>query len=290
MFLVDDIMEDKMTLFNYKNVALWGALVAFNAYGMESDKPYKIIPLDVQNLIMHHIIYNDQLTPREFYKVLLNYAHFFNKTSTKFLKTEIELGRNKKLNKYFLSLALVCAVNGGSQIITELLLKLGADAKVWDWQTRRPVIESTTKTVIKQLLLNYGAIENPRYKYNSSKIIKAVSSGNILLIKELINSGADINAVNEWGDKALPRAALYGNLEIIKELIKAGINVNAKNNNEFTALMWAAHWGYLEIAEELIRSGADFNLKNASHQTALDIAKKEGRTEIVHYLEQIAKK
>ncbi len=51
------------------------SLMAFNAYCMESNKPYNIIPTDVQKLIMHHVIYNDQLTPEEFYNVLLNYAH-----------------------------------------------------------------------------------------------------------------------------------------------------------------------------------------------------------------------
>ncbi len=306
-------------------------LFALNAHCMTNDTSSKFnfaaLPLDMQKLIMDDVLNNTQVTPQKLYNNLLN----IKATSSSFknlverLKHEIKSGKKIKIAnlKYLLSQALIYAVNGESLEIAELLLVLGANPKVWDPKIKRPIIESAKTSEIKQLLLNYGALENVPYNWQDDKIINAAFAGEVKDVKELIDAGADVSAKNLYMGRsalmiaatrmkleiirelinagadvngkdmnnytALILATIHENLEIVTKLIKSGASVNAKEHCHYTALHYAAAKGNLKIVEELINGGSDVNLKIKNELTALDIAQKHRNKKIVNFLEQLNK-
>ncbi len=204
--------------------------------------------------------------------------------------------------------ALIYAVARNSLEVAELLLILGANAKVWDPKTKRPVIDcaynqrsilnkfmrSYGRSAMEQLLLKYGATENAPYiQYETIKTI--LLNNDIEAIKKLINSGANINIIDGSRNTVLNYAPFFRRLEIAKELIASGADVNAKNIVGYTPLMGAAHCTYLEMVKELIMAGADVNSTDENGEKALDIARKyvhlgHDYLNIANYLEQITKK
>lgn len=81
------------------------AFFAFNVYCMTSDSKFNWIglPLDLQKVIALEAINDNQITPKKFYKNLLNIraistASDFEQTKN-FLKNQIESKKNKKINK-----------------------------------------------------------------------------------------------------------------------------------------------------------------------------------------------
>ncbi len=173
-------------LLNYKNLALWGTLIAFNTYGMESKFNFAGLPLDMQNVIATEILQDKQLTPKQLYVKLLNFrAIVGDEDFVKFI--QILQNTNIANKKCILSRALVCAVKGNSFEIAKTLLSLGANAKVWDLQTKRPIVDwaknqqsffskllGNKKSKIKELLLKNGAIENVHHKWNADYGITAL--------------------------------------------------------------------------------------------------------------------
>lgn len=295
-----------MILFNYSKLALLGTFFAFNASFnakcMTSDGKFnwQALPLDMQQVITAEVLKDKQLTPKRLYAKLLNFrAIAGDEAFEKFIQNLQNAPIENK--KWLCSQALVYAVKSNSLEIAKALLLMGANAKTWDEQTQRPIIEHNKnqldifskllwsynkKTQMEQLLLDHGAIENAPYAYKDEQVMDAASNGNTKLIKKLINSGANINANNgRW--TALIWASFTGHLDIVKELIHAGANVNA-NDDGWTALMKASIRNHLDIVKELIHSGADLNVR--LWYTALDLARKEGHMELVNYLEKITKK
>ncbi len=280
-----------MTLFNYKNMTLVGILVAFNAYCMINDKfNFAGLPLDMQKIIMHAAINDNQVTSLEFYKNLVNLielsAPVFDK-AIQTLKNDIDSGRNKKINQWILNQALIHAVKVEDAALAKALIALGADAKAWDPQTRRPIIDSIKNPKIKTFLLKHGAIENVSYTSNQ-QIIDAVCSKNIKLLKNLINSGANVEAKNKDKYTALMCAANLGYTEIVKELINSGANINEKedtiNYENVTALFCAINSGQIETAKELINSGPNINAIEDNDRNPLIVAVRKEYLEIIKEL------
>ncbi len=201
---------------------------------------------------------------------------------------------NKKFPKWLVTQALICAINFNSLEVAELLLLLGANAKIWDKKTGAPIIESLYKkrnvidkilynygrSIGEKLLLSHGAMENVSPDWNKLSIInETLYPHNFnIKIKSLINSG-NINAKNYYDDTPLTCAAKYNNLEIVKELINSGANLDAKDYDGNTALMYAVEKNNLEAVKILIKSGANMNLKNGA--TVLTWAFKHGHLDIV---------
>ena len=104
-------------------------------------------------------------------------------------------------------------------------------------------------------------------------LMKAITHGDEIVVKNLIQNGADVNVVvadKNYNYSALLLAANGDNPEIVKALIDAGANINAKNGGGWTALMFAVTKP--EIAKVLIAAGANVNAKNNFGSTVLMIA------------------
>ncbi len=270
-----------------------------------SEEPFELekLPLDTQRKIEIEAFIDSSidksgklLTPEKFYKNLLRLKNT-SKTFFNIIKYVLENKNlkslylsnnilNKKFPKSLTTQALIYAVKGNSPELTKLLLTLGANAKVWDPDTKTPIIESAKDKDIKNILLSYGAIENVPYNYyNDKEFIIAASRNNIKKVQNLINAGTNVNAVEKEGNTALIIAAIIGRTDIVKELINAGADLNLKENLVGnTALIAAARFGHLDIVKELIKAGADINAKTISEETALNLAADKGYTEIVKEL------
>ena len=77
------------------------------------------------------------------------------------------------------------------------------------------------------------------------------------------------------------RAISNGNLEIVRYLTEMGANIHA-NNNEF--IQFAAKSGHLEIVRYLAEMGADIN---ANNDAPIKMALTNGHFEIVRYLAEM---
>ncbi len=275
-------------LFNYKNLVLTGALITFNAFGMEDKFNFSGLPLDMQKVIALDVINSSaRITPQKFCSNLAKLRELSAKTFTKViqaLKQDIESGKNRNLTKYFLNQTLIYAIKNESAAIAKVLISLGADAKVWDPETKRPIVDGVENPKTKQFLLKNGAIENVPYNWDNDRIIDAACHGYAAFVEILINSVANPNAKDNYGYTALIKAAYKGHLKILQELITFGADIDAKENCGNTALMWAAIKGHLNILRELVASGADINIINNYGDTALRRAAIQDNLNIVQQL------
>ncbi len=304
------------------NLILLISFYAFNAYGMTNDTKFNWegLPQDLKIKIALDTFENlsvDEnrkfVTPEKFYNNLLRLRKL-NKAAWLMIKTAISQVNLKNLyfpndilKKKFpaplTTQALVYAIRFNSLEVAELLLLLGANAKVWDKKIERPVIDIlykqrslANKLLLKygestgeKLLVNHGAIEGVSNDWDNEQIKTAIENNNIEAIKNLIASGINIEG-NLYGSRyyytALTYAINIGNLDVVKELINAGANVNTNNDHDDTPLTCAAQYGKLEIVKELINAGANLDAKGYHYKrnTALTYALNDNSLEIFEEL------
>ena len=88
----------------------------------------------------------------------------------------------------------------------------------------------------------------------SINLIKAVSDGNVEVVKQWIDLGVNVNM-------GIRYAIGFGHLDVLELLIRAGADVNGKDEEGMTPLITAIDKGQKRIVEFLIAEGADVNLK-----------------------------
>lgn len=268
-------------------------LFAFKAYCMESANKFnwQELPLDLQKVIMLDVFKDNEITPEDFYYNLLNLRTISRPSDfTKIiqvLKNEIESKRIKNFNNMCVSQSLIYAIKNESAAIAKILISLGADAKVWDPQSQRPIIDwhwdqhsifykflhiyRRQRPAIEQFLVNNGAVENVYYDFNDNQIINSAFDGDIETVRKLIKNGVNIYAVDKrksW-ETALIAAACNRHLDVASALLAAGADINAKNNYGITALMYEVWQGRSSTIKNLMSLGADVNLKDNCGKTAL---------------------
>ncbi len=322
----------------FQNCILLLLLLTFEAYAMEDDNKFEFykLPQELQAKIILDAFVNTSvdnkgrfLMQEQFYNNLLRLRKL-NKASWQMIKKVI-LDENLKklyfsgdiLNKRFpkplTTQTLIYAVNNNVYELAEVLLMLGANPKVWDWGLKRPIVGVASNQKMRQILLNYGAIENVSYSWDDEQLADEVLSNKIEKVRELIANGADFNAKYIFETTPLTIALLHHNLEMIKELTSVGADVNSKDSRllliqyinrrdnlisieivkelirggasidagdhkKNTALMYAAFYGYLEVVKWLINCNATVNAKNKDGCTALIAAAYSGHLEIVKEL------
>jgi len=111
------------------------------------------------------------------------------------------------------------------------------------------------------------------------KLIEALRTQNIQMLKELKNDGLDLSGIN-----IVKFTKNKSNIELLKFLIKNGIDINAQNKNGFTALMVAVIFGKIDIVKLLMENGANINAKTEEGVTALELAVEEEQIDIVKLL------
>ncbi len=131
---------------------------------------------------------------------------------------------------------------------------------------------------------------NPDYASPTAKkwprLIEALESGNVSVVKQLIEEGININ-VSRDGVTPLMVAASKGQTEIAEVLLQAGVNVNARRDDGWTALHKAA-FDQTEtgIVDLLLQSGIDFEAKDKSGKTALNVAEEKGHRDIARVIKK----
>jgi len=116
------------------------------------------------------------------------------------------------------------------------------------------------------------------------RFAKAVSAGDIDMVRLLIKKGANINVKDRKGVTALMEATGKGYIDIARLLIEKGADVNAKSDEGLTSLMDVSFKGNVEMVKLLIERGADVNAKENGGRTALIHTSAKGNIEIVKLL------
>ncbi len=124
------------------------------------------------------------------------------------------------------------------------------------------------------------------YDYYSEKFLRAVFTGNVVLVKELLNNGYNVNQVFDnkfwrvlmpthkvsnrtivvWGDRPLHIAARNNDLPMVKLLLEKGALVNVQNHNLECPLQTTEN---INIIELLIKHGAEINVLDSRKVTPL---------------------
>jgi ankyrin repeat protein len=125
---------------------------------------------------------------------------------------------------------------------------------------------------------------NSEFATNGMTLLKkAVTDGDIEMMKFLITRGADVNK-GAAGITPLSLAVSRGNKDAAELLIEAGANINARNIAGSTALHSAASHGFTILAGLLLDKGADVNVRNSRAQTPLYLAASKGFASTVELL------
>ena len=120
----------------------------------------------------------------------------------------------------------------------------------------------------------------------SAEIHQAAYHGDLNKVRELLQKGVKPDERDSFGGTALHAAMFQKNMEIVKLLLQYHFDINAQGTqNGYTPLHDAVWTNNMEALKLLLGEGAKTNLKGRDGLTPYGKAKKEGKTDIVKYLE-----
>jgi ankyrin repeat protein len=166
--------------------------------------------------------------------------------------------------------ALMIAVEFDDVSMTNFLLGIGAEPNchIWAYDGDRRCLQSLLR--------------------------KAVSEGNIEIVKLLLKAGAKVNnnySSHHHASLETPLRAAFrnGNQELVRLLLNAGAEINAPGTSfegGKTTLQMAAAHGHVDLVRQLLGSGADVNAPAAGFggRTALQAAADHGDYDLVKLL------
>jgi ankyrin repeat protein len=142
----------------------------------------------------------------------------------------------------------------------------------------KKALAGNLKVVNGDLLLNFislgdkAAVEvmlsegvSPNYKNSNTEdtaLIRAIESGNEVIIDLLFEKGADVSLPGAYGKTSLMVACSKGDLETVKKLLLRGADVNYVRSSRYgndVAMNYAAASGKIELMELLLEKGAELN-------------------------------
>lgn len=117
---------------------------------------------------------------------------------------------------------------------------------------------------------------------------KALTSGDLLLCKELLNAGVDVESRFKFGWTPLMYAASVANLEMVRLLLDRGANASF-NKEEFNVLMVActarsSEENILKCVELLLSRNASPNAACRKKMTPIMFAAREGHSQVIALL------
>ncbi|KAL6486171.1 hypothetical protein MHYP_G00055630 [Metynnis hypsauchen] len=116
----------------------------------------------------------------------------------------------------------------------------------------------------------------------SNAILKAVSTGDVSLLRELLK-GMNINNRSSC-DNLLHTAAQHGQVRVINFLLHHGAKLDQRDHQGRTALHRAAEAGHTAAAVTLVRAGADIHAKDKASKTPQHLAAQNGHEDTVRAL------
>lgn len=126
----------------------------------------------------------------------------------------------------------------------------------------------------------------PMTAFCEDSLHKAAHNGDIGLVRSILKNNVDPDTRDSFGGTALHAAMFQKNTEIIMLLINYGFDVNAKGlSNGYTPLHDAVWANNLEAVRILLEHGARTDIRSKDDLTPYEKAKKEGKNEIVSYVE-----
>ncbi|KAH6568392.1 hypothetical protein BASA50_005381 [Batrachochytrium salamandrivorans] len=197
------------------------------------------------------------------------------------------------------SSALLISVSGAHLEVTQLLLKMGANANdknAYGWSPLMLAALNGDFPHVK-LLLHHGAQIDTTSDLGLTALTCAVRAGNLQVVHLLVESGANVNLVGGMtGLTSLMIAANSGSDGIVSLLLNNGAECNAQSKiNGWTALMYAVntmthkepvtkkwlsrneHWEGSDTVRTLLEFGADIDIQNWTNQKAADVAFTNGK-------------
>lgn len=130
-------------------------------------------------------------------------------------------------------------------------------------------------------------IDNDRTD-RQTRLIAAVSKGNLKEVRSLLQNGAKVNALSEDSRTALSAAALNGHFEIAKLLIDRGATVSRPNRDGNTPLHAAAFFCRHEIVELLLENGASVTKQNNRKESSLDVVTTNWSGDLARFYQMVA--
>jgi ankyrin repeat protein len=120
----------------------------------------------------------------------------------------------------------------------------------------------------------------------NQQLQRAVSDGNLKLVKSLINKGCILNAKDNYGRTLIYDAIVKGYKDIVKEFCIANADINNQDINGKTPLHFSCIYGNLEITKLLIGYGANVNIRDKNGNIPIfdAIFNSNGETEIISML------
>lgn len=161
-------------------------------------------------------------------------------------------------------------------LITEIQKKAFKRNSTDDYQ--KPIKKTKREVISKEVLIHLT---------DTSKLIFAITSGNIKHVKQLLaNEEIDVNKADENKSTLLMTATLFGKIEIVKLLLKQNnIDVNLQDEYGATPLMLASINGETEIVKLLLQhKEIDVNIQDKLGLTTLMSLIHHGNTLILKLL------
>lgn len=106
------------------------------------------------------------------------------------------------------------------------------------------------------------------------------------LISDQIDKNPGLIRANSF--TPLHAASMHGRINIVKLLIEKKVDVNVQTIPQgYAPIHSASFGGHLAVVELLINSGAKIDLENYRKEKPIDTARRQGKLEVVTFLEHI---
>lgn len=123
-----------------------------------------------------------------------------------------------------------------------------------------------------------------------AKLLKAASSKNLTLMKELIEQGVDFNHADDNGETALHLCADRGMVDGVAYLLQLGADPNVADNDGISVLQAAVIAGHFLVCKILLEKGADPDQKDDDGDSPRSCAEDDDNARIKELFSKLKKK